>query len=160
MSTSHRHPVPAPRFHHVGVQTNDLDNAVRWYQDFFGSRQSWSLTTFSDLTHRRLPGITRLTEMVLGDFHVHLFERPGQDAPEPGHSQVQFQHVCLATGSGEEMVFWRRRWLELFASGRYKFAFDDQPTEIVTDADGTQSFYALDVNGLEFEFTCLQNAGA
>jgi hypothetical protein len=28
-------------------------------------------------------------------------------------------------------------------------------TDIVVDADGGASFYALDVNGLEFEFTCL-----
>jgi catechol 2,3-dioxygenase-like lactoylglutathione lyase family enzyme len=144
-------------FHHVGVQTNDLDNSVRWYQDFLGCRPSWSLDTFSDMTRRRLPGIVRLAEMVLGDVRIHLFERPGHRACAPGHSQDQFQHVCLAAGSGDELLFLRGRWLDLFVSGRYAFARDDQPTEIVTDADGTQSFYALDVNGLEFEFSYVRS---
>jgi catechol 2,3-dioxygenase-like lactoylglutathione lyase family enzyme len=160
MPASGGHHVPAPRFHHVGVQTNDLDNAVLWYQDFFGCRPSWSMNTFSELTRRRLPGIVRLTEMIMGDIRIHLFERPGRGACDPGSSQVQFQHVCLAAGSGDEVLFWRLRWLELFTSGRYTFAFDDQPTEIVTDADGTQSFYALDVNGLEFEFSYLRDPAA
>lgn len=142
-----------PRVHHVGVQTADLDNSLSWYADFFGAQQSWSLSEFSELTHSRLPGIVRLTEVVLGDFHIHLFERQGRGAPKPGESVVQFQHVCLAVDSAEELGFWQRRWTELFKSGRYAFAFPDQATEIVTDADGTGSFYALDVNGLEFEFT-------
>jgi hypothetical protein len=65
--------------------------------------------------------------------------------------------VCLAAGSGDELLLLRGRWLDLFVSGRYAFARDDQPTEIVTDADGTQSFYALDVNGLEFEFSYVRS---
>jgi catechol 2,3-dioxygenase-like lactoylglutathione lyase family enzyme len=140
-------------FHHIGVETEDLDNSIRWYQDFFGCHPSWSLGTFSDLTRRRLPGIVRLTELVMGDVRIHLIERPGRGATAPGDSRNQFQHVCLAAESGDELLFWRGRWLDLFASGRYAFAFDDPPTEIVIDAGGTQSFYALDVNGLEFEFT-------
>ncbi|WKX68678.1 hypothetical protein [Streptomyces sp. XD-27] len=68
---------------------------------------------------------------------------------------VQFQHVCLAAGSAEKLREWRDRWLRLFDSGRYRFALTDGPTDIVTDADGTQSFYVFDVNGLECEFTHL-----
>jgi catechol 2,3-dioxygenase-like lactoylglutathione lyase family enzyme len=143
------------RVHHVGVQTADLDNSLSWYQDFFGASQSWSLSEFSELTHSRLPGIVRLTEVVLGDFRIHLFERKGRPAPQPGESVVQFQHVCFAVDSADELTSWHRRWTELFESGRYAFAFPEQATEIVIDADGTRSFYALDVNGLEFEFTHL-----
>ena len=40
-------------------------------------------------------------------------------------------------------------------SGRYTFALDEQPTDIVVDEDGVRSFYTYDVNGLEFEFTFL-----
>jgi catechol 2,3-dioxygenase-like lactoylglutathione lyase family enzyme len=151
-------PAPVPRFHHIAVQTNDLDNCAVWYQDFFGCRPSWSLEKFSELTHSRLPGIVRLVELVVGDVRVHLFERPGRSAPPPGESVVAFQHLCMAAGSSEELVAWRQRWLALFASGRYTFVLADQPTEIVTDADGTQSFYAYDVNGLEFEFTYLPSS--
>lgn len=147
----------APTFHHVGVQTTDLANSVRWYQDFFGASRSWSLTTFSDLTRSRLPGIVSLTEVVLGDVRIHLFERPGQEAPMPGTSVVQFQHVCLSVDSRDELREWHERWTQLHRSGRYHFRFAEPATDIVEDDDGTRSFYALDVNGLEFEFTNVPN---
>jgi hypothetical protein len=145
--------LPVPRFHHIGVQTADLGNSLSWYQDFFGCGQSWSLDTFSELTHSRLPGIVRLVEMVVGDIRIHLFERPGRAAVPLGDSAIQFQHVCLAANSGDELVGWREHWLTLFASGKYTFAFAEEATGIVIDDDGIESFYAYDVNGLEFEFT-------
>lgn len=141
-----------PRFHHVGIQTNDLENSVRWYQDFLGCEQAWTLDRFSELTRSRLPGIRVLTEMIVGNVRVHLFERPGR-AFDPAESAIQFQHFCYCVGAAEELVTIRRRWLELYESGRYTFALDEQPTDIVIDDDGVQSFYAYDVNGLEFEFT-------
>src|SRR5947209_2723869 len=66
---------PAPRFHHVGIETADLDNAIAWYGAFLGARPSWELETFSPLTRSRLPGIRRLVELVAGDLRLHLFER-------------------------------------------------------------------------------------
>lgn len=143
---------PSPRFHHVGVQTTDLENSVRWYEDFLGCRRAWSLDRFSELTRSRLPGIRELTEMVLGDVRFHLFERPGRKS-EPAESAVQFQHFCFSVSTAEDLVRLRRRWIELHESGRYTFAIDEQPTDIVIDDDGVQSFYTYDVNGLEFEFT-------
>jgi catechol 2,3-dioxygenase-like lactoylglutathione lyase family enzyme len=143
---------PRPQFHHVGVQTNNLENSVRWYADFLGCQQAWTLDRFSELTLSRLPGIRALTEMVLGDVRVHLFERPGR-VPEPTESALQFQHFCFCVSAAEELVRLRQRWIELYESGRYTFALDEQPTDIVVDADGVQSFYTYDVNGLEFEFT-------
>lgn len=145
---------PRPRFHHVGVQTTDLENSVRWYQDFLGCERAWSLDKFSELTLSRLPGIRELAEMVLGDVRVHLFERPGR-ASRPAESAVQFQHFCFRVSAAEDLVRLRRRWTELYESGRYTFALDEQPTDIVVDTDGVQSFYTYDVNGLEFEFTYL-----
>jgi catechol 2,3-dioxygenase-like lactoylglutathione lyase family enzyme len=143
---------PKPQFHHVGVQTNDLANSVRWYQDFLGCEQVWTLDRFSELTRQRLPGIRTLTEMVVGDVRVHLFERPGRTS-DPADSAIQFQHVCFEVSAAEELVTLRRRWIDLYESGRFVFALGEQPTDIVVDADGVQSFYAYDVNGLEFEFT-------
>jgi len=137
----------------VGVQTNDLDNSESWYHDFFQCHRTWSLSTFSDLTLQRLPGIRRLSELVVGDVRVHLFERPGHPAVQPGTSITQFQHVCVAVDTPEDLTVFRERWIELFESGRYTYALPDEPTEIVVDADGVQSFYTYDVNGLEFEFT-------
>jgi catechol 2,3-dioxygenase-like lactoylglutathione lyase family enzyme len=141
----------APRFHHVAIQTSDLDNSLGWYQDFFGGRVSWSLSTFSHLTLSRLPGIRRLVELVVGDIRFHIFERPRHGANS--QSAPQFQHVCVSVDSQIQLTSWRDRWLDLFASGRYKYAVSDGPSEIVVDASGVHSFYALDVDGLEFEFT-------
>jgi catechol 2,3-dioxygenase-like lactoylglutathione lyase family enzyme len=143
---------PSPQFHHVGIQTNDLANSVRWYRDFLGCEQAWTLDRFSELTRSRLPGIRVLTEMVVGNVRVHLFERPGRPF-DPADSAIQFQHFCYRVDAADELVTIRRRWIELFESGEYSFALDEQPTDIVVDADGVQSFYAYDVNGLEFEFT-------
>lgn len=148
------HSPPVPRFHHVGVQTTDLNNCVSWYRDFFGCHETWTLDEFSDLTMSRLPGIARLIEMRVGDVRFHLFERDGgRAAPPPGDGIVQFQHLCMTADTVEELRGWRERWIELFASGRYSFDLPEPPTEIVTDDDGVKSFYAYDVNGLEFEFT-------
>jgi catechol 2,3-dioxygenase-like lactoylglutathione lyase family enzyme len=140
------------RFHHVGVQTNDLDNSVHWYADFLGCERAWTLDQFSELTRSRLPGIRTLTEMALGDMRFHLFERPGRKS-EPAESAVQFQHFCFCVDAPEDLDRLRRRWIELYESGRYTFTLDEQPTAIVVDDDGVRSFYAYDVNGLEFEFT-------
>ena len=144
---------PPRTFHHIGIQTNDVENSLAWYDAFLGGRQSWSLTTFSELTRSRLPGITKLYELIHGDVRFHLFEREGAPAAGPGASVTQFQHVCLAVRDPGELVELRERWIELYRSGRYSFALTEQPTEIVVDADGLHSFYTYDVNGLEFEFT-------
>lgn len=152
-------PRPLPRFHHVGVQTSDLDNSLAWYRDFLGLEPSWTLTRFSELTRRRLPGIRRLTELVVGGVRVHLLERDSRAAPPPGAAVVAFQHVCVSLDAPEHLQTLRRRWVELYASGRYAFALPDQPSEIVVDDDGVHSFYALDVNGLEFEFTHVPSGG-
>jgi catechol 2,3-dioxygenase-like lactoylglutathione lyase family enzyme len=144
----------SPQFHHVGVQTNDLGNSVRWYTEFLGCEQAWSLDRFSELTRSRLPGIRTLTEMVVGEVRIHLFERPGRVA-DPAESAVQFQHFCFRVQDPEALATTRRRWIDLYESGRFTFALDEQPTEIVVDDDGVQSFYAYEVNGLEFEFTYL-----
>jgi hypothetical protein len=127
-------------------------NSVRWYQDFLGCEPAWTLDRFSELTRSRLPGIRALTEMVVGNVRVHLFERPGR-VSDPAQSAIQFQHFCYCVNAAEDLLTIRRRWIELYESGRYTFALDEQPTDIVVDDDGIQSFYAYDVNGLEFEFT-------
>ncbi|GGT29168.1 hypothetical protein GCM10014713_23380 [Streptomyces purpureus] len=149
-----------PKLHHMGIQTRDLDNCLAWYKEFFGCTQAWSLDTFSDLTLSRLPGITRLTEIAVGDVRFHLFERDGHTPELPGGNKTQFQHLCLSTGSPAELGAWRERWLRLYESGRYAFATDEPPTDIVVDADGVHSCYLFDVNGLEFEFTYVPEATA
>jgi catechol 2,3-dioxygenase-like lactoylglutathione lyase family enzyme len=142
-----------PRIHHVAIQTSDIENCKFWYEEFFGCEMSWSQTRFSALTLRRLPGIRKLVEMKLGNMCFHLFELSGSSTSCTPRQALQFQHVCILIGSEAELMNWRNRWLELLASGRYRFVLPDPPTEIVTDADGSKSFYAFDINGLEFEFT-------
>lgn len=141
------------RLHHIGIQTFDLADSISWYRDFFGCRPNWSVDKFSELTRSRLPGILRLTEVAVGDIRFHLFERDGRSDRQPYPNEIQFQHVCLAVRSADELRMWRRRGIELFESGRYVFQQPHPPTNIVIDEDGTESFYCFDVNGLEFEFT-------
>lgn len=138
--------------HHLAVETADLDNSVAWYTSFFGGTVSWTLDTFSELTRRRLPAIVRLTEVVAGPIRFHLFTRDA-DYARPVADMLQFQHVCLAVDSPGLLASWRGRWQRLYASGSYSFVRAEPATEIVTDADQISSFYAYDVNGLEFEFT-------
>jgi catechol 2,3-dioxygenase-like lactoylglutathione lyase family enzyme len=140
-------------FHHVAVQVADLANSVSWYQDFLGCELTWSTDRFSELTRKRLTGITRVTELALDDMRFHLFERTGCGGRTLRSEDVQFQHVCLRVNSPTSLQELRRHWFGLFESGRYAFAVSEPPSEIVTDDDGTKSLYCLDVNGLEFEFT-------
>jgi catechol 2,3-dioxygenase-like lactoylglutathione lyase family enzyme len=138
--------------HHLAVETADLDNCVAWYTAFFGGTAAWTLDKFSDLTRSRLPGIVRLTEVVAAGTRFHLFTRSAAyTRPQP--DVLQFQHVCLTAATAVELEEWRDRWQRLFASGRYVFSRPEPPTEIVVDDDGVSSFYAYDVNGLEYEFT-------
>ncbi|PXX56278.1 catechol 2,3-dioxygenase-like lactoylglutathione lyase family enzyme [Nocardia tenerifensis] len=140
-------------FHHIAIQTRDLDNCLAWYRDYFGVEEKWTLDEFSPLTLSRLPGITRLTEVRVGDVRLHLFERADLVYDPVAERAAQFQHVCVATESPQELSVRRDRWIEVFESKNYAFARPDQPTEIVVDDEGIQSFYLFDVNGLEFEFT-------
>ncbi|HEX8346569.1 MAG TPA: VOC family protein [Actinoplanes sp.] len=142
-----------PRVHHVGVQTSDLENSVRWYTEFFGARRNWELDRFSELTLRRLPGIGRLAEVATDTLRVHLFDRTDHSHELPRPLAYQFQHVCLEVDRPEDLQTARNRWIDLYESGRFTFARPDQPTDIVVDSDGVSSFYLFDPNGLEYEFT-------
>lgn len=139
--------------HHIGVQTTDLDNCLAWYQEFLGAQVRWSTDQFSELTRRRLPGVSRLVEVAVAGTRLHLFQRGDETSPAP--EVPQFQHVCLATGSPAELATWRQRWIEVFESGRYSFRRPEPPTEVITDERGCSSFYCLDVDGLELELTYL-----
>jgi len=150
---SDRHAIAAPVVHHIAVQTADFEQSVTWYREFFGSETKWALEEFSELTLSRLPGITRLAELAVGGTRFHVFSRgAGFDQPPPKDTQ-QFQHVCLDAGSAGALAAWRERWTGIYDSGRYGFAVEERATDIVTDADGIQSFYCRDINGLEYEFT-------
>ncbi|WP_422769204.1 VOC family protein [Plantactinospora sp. WMMC1484] len=140
----------------MGIQTMDLDNAVSWYQDFLGCTVSWEMNAgFSDLSLRRLPGLARLVEVVVSDIRLHLFTRDHGTHGPPASEVNQFQHLCIQVDTPQQLRLWRRRYLELFESGRYTFARAEPATEIDIDGQGMQSFYAYDVNGLEIEFTYL-----
>jgi catechol 2,3-dioxygenase-like lactoylglutathione lyase family enzyme len=147
-----------PEINHIAIQTADLSNSIHWYQEFFGCRVTWSVDRFSELTLRRLPGITQLAELSVGRIRFHLFEVDAALAGDSGTGGSRFQHVCLGLGSGDELEVWRRRWIRLFESGRYRFARPERATEIIVDVNGSRSFYCLDVNGLEFELAQLPEA--
>ncbi|BCJ44507.1 hypothetical protein GCM10010168_13200 [Actinoplanes ianthinogenes] len=141
---------------HVGIQTMDLENAVLWYREFLGCTVSWEMSSgFSDLSRRRLPGLTRLVEVAVGDIRLHLFTRDRGTHGPPAGEVNQFQHLCIRVDTPEQLRLWRGRYRELYESGRFTFARAEPATEIDIDGQGMQSFYAYDVNGLELEFTYL-----
>ena len=92
--------------------------------------------------------------MTIGDLRLHLFEC-AQPTGAAEARAAQFQHLCLAVGSEAELHGWRERYVDLHDSGRYGFPHSEPPTAVVVDEQGVQSFYCLDVNGLELEFTYL-----
>lgn len=141
--------------HHVAVQTGDMDTSIAWYRDFLGCDVTWSMSGgFSALSRRRLPGLSRVAELAVADMRFHLFTRASGTVPPPADAN-QFQHVCLRVPSADQLNRWRTRWIQLYESGRFRFTRPEPASEIDIDADGMQSFYAFDVNGLEFEFTYL-----
>ncbi|WP_406631707.1 VOC family protein [Amycolatopsis sp. WGS_07] len=148
---------PAPlagAIDHVGIQTMDLENAVAWYQEFLGGTVSWEMNDgFSALSRQRLPGLARVVEVAAGGIRLHLFTRTAGTHAPPASEANQFQHLCIRVGTAEQLRLWRLRWMQLYESGRYTFVRDEPATEIDIDAQGMQSFYAYDVNGLEVEFT-------
>ncbi|MEU5019256.1 VOC family protein [Streptomyces angustmyceticus] len=137
----------------MGVQTADLDNCFDWYQEFFDAEKKWELDRFSELTLSRLPGIRKLIELAVGEIRLHLFDRAGHNGRTADDDGFVFQHVCIQVATPQELAERRRRWIELYESGRFTFARPEMPTEIVVDDDGVQSLYLLDVNGLEYELS-------
>jgi catechol 2,3-dioxygenase-like lactoylglutathione lyase family enzyme len=101
------------RLHHVAVETDSVQNSIEWYDAFLGCRPNWSLSTFSELTRERLPGIRTLVELTNGDVRFHVFERdtPSRHPLDP--DSLQFQHVALEADSPDDLGRLRRRWIEL-----------------------------------------------
>ncbi|QEV05007.1 VOC family protein [Streptomyces prasinus] len=140
--------------HHVGIQTADMESSIAWYSEFFGCTATWTMDGgFSALSHSRLPGISKLTELVVADVRLHLMTCGGGPHEPPPATANRFQHICIAVSSPEELLQWRAHWFSLFESGRYHFATPEPASEIDVDADGMCSFYAYDPNGCEFEFS-------
>ena len=158
---SERRPAPSTlAFHHVAVQTPDLRASIAWYKEFFGAEVSWTLETFSDLSMERLPGLSGVAEVTAGGLRFHLFScGPKYDAPPPPDVS-QFQHVCVEVRSREELSAWHARWHAVRESGDHAFAREALASDIVVDGDGVLSFYAFDINGVEFEFTCFPGVQA
>jgi catechol 2,3-dioxygenase-like lactoylglutathione lyase family enzyme len=142
----------APKFNHIAIQTDDVDSTIRWYEEFLGATVEWSLDTFSSLTHARLPGIRKLVELKKGELRFHVFDRAehSQDGPRP--LDYQFQHVGITVDEPEQLVELREEWLRVRGDKGIRWNRDEPPSDIVTDADGMQSLYVLDPNGLELEF--------
>ena len=148
----------ALKFNHVAVQTADVEGSTRWYREFLGGTVEWSLDTFSELTHDRLPGINELVEVKVCDLRLHVFDRQGCPLSAPQDLEHRFQHVGAAVESAEQLRMLRERWFEVRDSGEFRWTSDEEPTEIVVDPDGMQSLYVVDPNGLEFEFIYFPDA--
>lgn len=138
------------KFDHIAIQTDDFENTVTWYKEFFLCEQKWTLTKFSELTLKRLPSITKLVELQTGNFRFHIFDVKNDNKSVPNDA-LQYQHFCVQVPKIGQLEELRNRWLNLYESGLYTFKKDDPLTDIVTDKDGISVFYCYDVNGLEIE---------
>jgi catechol 2,3-dioxygenase-like lactoylglutathione lyase family enzyme len=148
-------PSAALEIDHLAVQTANMDACVRWYKEFFGCTESWTMEEFAPLSHKRLPGLLRVTELATPSLKFHIFtRRHGQHEPSVAEAN-QFQHVCVRVDSPAQLRRWRDRWFALLPAYRGLFAVAEPASEIDIDARGVHSFYARDINGLEYEFTCL-----
>ncbi|KIA65094.1 VOC family protein [Nocardia vulneris] len=150
----------APRFHHLAIQTDDVDATIEWYREFLGATVEWSLDSFSPLTHDRLPGIEKLVELKQGDLRFHVFDRAGHSKDGPDPLGYQYQHVGITVRRAQDLARLRARWLQVREQADIAWARDDPPSDIVTDADGMQSLYVLDPNGLELEFLYFPEAAS
>jgi hypothetical protein len=140
------------KFDHVAIQTHDVENTVKWYQEFFNCQSNWTLNKFSPLTIERLPSISQLVEIQIGDFRLHIFDVENDEGIVPKNA-LQYQHFCIEVSSIKELEDLRNCYLEIYQSGRYQFRKNEPPTDLVIDDDGLTSFYCYDINGLEFEIT-------
>jgi len=148
------------RIDHIAIQASNLAQSESWYCDLFGLERRWELTSFADRTKKRLPGIQRLVELAAGDIRLHIFDRSRDETPWSLDERApQFQHIAVAFASIDELHEVRKRWVELYSSGRYTFALDEQPTAVSSDGDGVSSFYAFDLDGLEIEFVHVADGG-
>ncbi|ASF07410.1 hypothetical protein NBRGN_061_00150 [Nocardia brasiliensis NBRC 14402] len=150
----------APRFHHLAIQTDDVDATIEWYREFLGATVEWSLDSFSPLTHDRLPGIEKLVELKKGDLRFHVFDRAEHSKDGPDPLGYQYQHVGITVQHPQDLVRLRAQWLLVRERTEIAWARDDPPSDIVTDADGMQSLYVLDPNGLELEFSYFPEAAS
>ncbi|WP_018681042.1 VOC family protein [Actinokineospora enzanensis] len=150
----------APNFNHLAIQTDDVDATVRWYREFLGTTVEWTLEEFSPLTRARLPGIRRLVELRRGDVRLHVFDRDGHSRRDPDPLGYQYQHVGITVERPEDLVELREQWLRAHERTEVRWAREEPPSDIVTDADGMQSLYVLDPNGLELEFVYFPGGGA
>ncbi len=152
-STSCSDEIRSVCIHHIAIQTADLDNSTEWYVDFFDGQVTHTVDKFMPLIAQRLPGISKLVEVTVGGIRFHLFTRGTEYDQLPLSDPMQFQHICMSVESAESLRAWRSRWQQMYSSGRYTFALPaSQTTEIITDPQDAQSFYAFDPNGLEYEF--------
>ena len=138
---------------HIALSTTNLENTIAWYQSFLGCALNWEQRGgFSPVTLHRLPDITRLVELQTHELKIHIIEH----GPEAASTALRtVNHIAVRVPELQYLRTLRERWIDLYTSGHYRFERSDMPTDIITDTRGASSFYAYDVNGVEFEFICL-----
>lgn len=144
-------------FDHLAVQIphTRLKNTVDWYTDFFGCQQNWAqYSSFEPLTHERIPGIQSIVELECSAFRFHIFGRDPINEFTV-NSYIQNHHIGFSVTNSFEIDEIERKWNTLYDSRKYNFVKDAYITEKMIDTLGIESIYFTDVNGLEFEVTCV-----
>ncbi len=137
---------------HIAIQTDDYDNTVSWYKEFFSCREAWD-RTWEQLPagiQKRMPLCTRLVELKVDEVRFHVFDIK-EGYALPSERALQYQHFGIVVDTVERLHDLREKWIQLYDSGRFRFKTTDQPTDFIPSPGDMQCFYARDPNGLEFE---------
>lgn len=138
---------------HIGIQTNNFENTVKWYEDFFGCKQMWykKKEDLPEAIQRRMPLAYQLVELQKNDLKFHVFDLENPEYATQPKNALFMEHFCVEVETFEELKDLRKHWISLFESGNYTFQRENMPTEIIPSSHGMQGFYAHEPNGIELE---------
>ena len=137
---------------HIAIQTDNFDNTVRWYKDYFCCKVNWHRTweQLPAAIQKRMPFATQLVELQTSQVRFHIFDINKKSA-RTSQSALQYQHFALVVDSSEKLDYLRNLWISLYQSGRYQFKKPMMPTDMIVSSNDMCCFYAVDPNALEFE---------
>ena len=137
---------------HIAIQTDNFDNTVQWYKDFFSCQATWDRTweQLPQGIQARMPLATQLVELQVDTVRFHIFDIK-ENYENASTNVLQYQHFGIVVDTREELDFLKDHWIQLYQSGKYQFKCATMPTDIIPSPGGLVCFYAFDPNGLEFE---------
>jgi len=131
----HRPATPVGGFHHVALICKDVEQTIRFYQEFLG------FPLVELVENRDYAGSSHFFFDVGNDNLLGFFDFPGHDHPDFQETIGGVQHIALSTSA------------ENFAAAKKKL--DAEGVEYLGPDRGVEnSLYIRDPNGVGIEFYC------